>query len=106
MDETRHGNQDDQNTDSEPGDPDFRNPTTVAVWYGRRMIELLRTARREPALRRLRSLGASLDTWAKLYRLSVDTAELQDLRKELEELRAMIEQDRDRKSGPQGIAKP
>lgn len=84
-----------------PDAPDFSNATEVCRWFGSEIMRLVSAAKREKALSRLRALGSALDTWQKLYRLSVDTSELEQLRAELDELRAIIEDER--RAGPVGV---
>lgn len=72
------------------GAPDFQNPTKVVRWHGQQIIRYLTLMRREKASSRLRLLNASIDSWSRAYRLSADSSELEELKRELEELREMI----------------
>ena len=80
--------------------PNFENPTEVCRWHGEKTIELLEKAQREKSLTRLRALNGALDVWSKLYRLSSDTQELQDLKNQLDDLRQRIDGER---TGPRAV---
>jgi hypothetical protein len=82
--------------------PDFTDATAVTTWYGKQIIDLIHAARREKALSKLRAMGAALDTWSKLLRLSCDTSEIQTIKQELSELRRDLEAQR---SGPRGVVR-
>jgi len=86
---------------SEPG-PDWQDASSVVPWFGQEIVRLVHLARRQPALTRLRALSQAVDTWSKLLRLSCDTAEIQQIKVELAELRHELEQQR---SGPRGVVK-
>lgn len=74
--------------------PDFADPSSVVAWYGGQIIHLLKLARREKSLIRLRALNSAIDSWARASRLAHDSSEIETLKNELAELRTMIETER------------
>ena len=74
--------------------PDFSDPSSVVLWYGSQILYLLRLARREKSLVRLRALNSAIDSWARASRLAHDSSEIETLQTELAELRQMIESER------------
>ena len=74
--------------------PDFENPSSVVQWYGERIVSYLAMMKREKAASRLRALNSAIDSWSKAYRLASDTSELEQLKSELDELRQIIEAER------------
>ena len=81
--------------------PDFENPSAVTRWYGSKIVTLLAKMSREKAAARLRALSGAVDSWSRIYKISAETSELQELREQLDELRTAIEAER---TGPR-IAK-
>jgi hypothetical protein len=88
-------------TQTETTAPDFSNATAVAAWFGQEIIRLIRSAKREKSLTRLRALSSAVDSWAKLHRLATDTDDLQTLKIQLAELREEVESQR--RHGPTGV---
>ena len=83
--------------------PDFTDPTAVVVWFGREIVRLLASARREKSLVRLRALNSSIDSWSRAFRLASDTSELEKLKTELDELRDLFEAEH--RTGPVGVTR-
>jgi hypothetical protein len=90
-----------EQTDTQAIEPDFTSASEVAVWFGRETIRLIHSARREKALSRLRALSSAVDSWSKLHRLASESEALDELRRELDDLKAQIQQER--RDGPQGV---
>ena len=102
----------DQNTEAlgspaepEPEGPNFTDATSVCRWYGGellRVYQVMGRGQKAKAEVRLRLLGQSLDTWTRLFKLATDTSELTDLRRELDELRELVNAER---GGPRGVVR-
>jgi hypothetical protein len=82
--------------------PDFSDPSQVTKWFGEQILSLMHTARRSDSLQRLRALSGSMSSFSSMLRLAHDSSEIEDLKSELGELRAMIEGER---KGPQRVAR-
>ena len=74
-------------------EPDPKDLESVITWYFKQIIFLLNKMSRKESGARLRALNSAMDSFAKLRRLSADTAELQQLKKELDELKREIQQE-------------
>lgn len=86
--------------------PNWLSPTSVLKWAGAEIENTWRSMNRGQRPNsdvRLRALSTALDSWAKMFRLVSDTAVLSELQKQLDELRAAVEEQR--RSGPTGIVK-
>lgn len=74
-------------------DPDFTDPKSIVNWYGKKILHYLRMMRREKAEKRLRLLATAVDTWIKTYKLCAETADLEEVREQLFELKKAVERE-------------
>lgn len=97
-DDYRHDERDEETGQFKPTpfDPpsDWTDATSVVSWYGSKIIQLISKATREKSLSKLRALSSAMDSWARLRRLADDSAEITNLRRELDQLREMIQSER------------
>jgi hypothetical protein len=83
--------------------PNWEDATAVMRWFGSEIVRLIKAAKREKALTRLRALSSAVDSWAKLRKLSLDSSEIEQIRAELESLKRELELEK--RGGPQGVVR-
>jgi chromosome segregation ATPase len=80
----------------------FSDPKDALEWFSKVIILSFKKSSREKSLTRLRAISGAIDSWVKTYRLSSDTAELEELKKQLEALRERVDEEA-RNAGPRAV---